>query len=402
MKIPFSPPDISETEIAEVIDALRSGWITTGNRTKMLETKLAEYIGVSRCVCLNSATAAMEMTLRVLGIGPGDQVITTAYTYTATASVIHHVGAEIVLVDTAKDSFEMNYSQLEHLITPQTKAIISVDIGGRLCDYRRLGEIVEEKKDIFVAASNLQSAYGRVVLIADSAHGMGAEYCGKKSGSFADFTSFSFHAVKNFTTGEGGAVVWKDAPGVDNDWLYREFMLFSLHGQSKDALAKTKLGSWEYDILFPAYKCNMTDIQAAIGLQQLKRYGGLLKRRREIIAQYDRVAKELGAERLIHFDGTHTSSGHLYLLRLPGFSEKARNRVIEKMGEKGVATNVHYKPLPLLTAYRNLGFRIEDYPNAYNQYKNEISLPLHTKLSDEDVEYVCRSLKEAIVEVEST
>ena len=319
MKIPFSPPDISETEIAEVIDALRSGWITTGNRTKMLETKLAEYIGVSRCVCLNSATAAMEMTLRVLGIGPGDQVITTAYTYTATASVIHHVGAEIVLVDTAKDSFEMNYSQLEHLITPQTKAIISVDIGGRLCDYRRLGEIVEEKKDIFVAASNLQSAYGRVVLIADSAHGMGAEYCGKKSGSFADFTSFSFHAVKNFTTGEGGAVVWKDAPGVDNDWLYREFMLFSLHGQSKDALAKTKLGSWEYDILFPAYKCNMTDIQAAIGLQQLKRYGGLLKRRREIIAQYDRVAKELGAERLIHFDGTHTSSGHLYLLRLPGF-----------------------------------------------------------------------------------
>ena len=402
MKIPFSPPDISETEIAEVIDALRSGWITTGNRTKMLETKLAEYIGVSRCVCLNSATAAMEMTLRVLGIGPGDQVITTAYTYTATASVIHHVGAEIVLVDTAKDSFEMNYSQLEHLITPQTKAIISVDIGGRLCDYRRLGEIVEEKKDIFVAASNLQSAYGRVVLIADSAHGMGAEYCGKKSGSFADFTSFSFHAVKNFTTGEGGAVVWKDAPGVDNDWLYREFMLFSLHGQSKDALAKTKLGSWEYDILFPAYKCNMTDIQAAIGLQQLKRYGRLLKRRREIIAQYDRVAKELGAERLIHFDGTHTSSGHLYLLRLPGFSEKARNRVIEKMGEKGVATNVHYKPLPLLTAYRNLGFRIEDYPNAYNQYKNEISLPLHTKLSDEDVEYVCRSLKEAIVEVEST
>ena len=402
MKIPFSPPDISETEIAEVIDALRSGWITTGNRTKMLETKLAEYIGVSRCVCLNSATAAMEMTLRVLGIGPGDQVITTAYTYTATASVIHHVGAEIVLVDTAKDSFEMNYSQLEHLITPQTKAIISVDIGGRLCDYRRLGEIVEEKKDIFVAASNLQSAYGRVVLVADSAHGMGAEYCGKKSGSFADFTSFSFHAVKNFTTGEGGAVVWKDAPGVDNDWLYREFMLFSLHGQSKDALAKTKLGSWEYDILFPAYKCNMTDIQAAIGLQQLKRYGGLLKRRREIIAQYDRVAKELGAERLIHFDGTHTSSGHLYLLRLPGFSEKARNRVIEKMGEKGVATNVHYKPLPLLTAYRNLGFRIEDYPNAYNQYKNEISLPLHTKLSDEDVEYVCRSLKEAIVEVEST
>lgn len=401
MKIPFSPPDISETEIAEVVDALRSGWITTGNRTKMLETKLAEYIGVSRCVCLNSATAAMEMTLRVLGIGPGDQVITTAYTYTATASVIHHVGAEIVLVDTAKDSFEMDYSQLEHLITPQTKAIISVDIGGRLCDYRRLGEIVEEKKDIFVAANNLQSAYGRVVLIADSAHGMGAEYCGEKSGSFADFTSFSFHAVKNFTTGEGGAVVWKDAPGVDNDWLYREFMLFSLHGQSKDALAKTKLGSWEYDILFPAYKCNMTDIQAAIGLQQLKRYGGLLKRRREIIAQYDRTAKELGAEYLIHFDGTHTSSGHLYLLRLPGFSEEARNRVIEKMGEKGVATNVHYKPLPLLTAYKDLGFRIEDYSNAYNQYKNEISLPLHTKLSDEDVEYVCRSLKEAIVEVES-
>lgn len=392
MNIPFSPPDITELEIHEVVAALQSGWITTGARTKELEKQIAEYIGLPRCVCLNSATAAMEMTLRVLGIGPGDEVITTAYTYTATASVIDHVGARIVMVDTLPDSFELNYQQVADAITENTKAIIPVDLGGRLCDYSQLHKIVKGKKSVFRGKTFLQKLYGRVVLVADSAHGFGAEYRGTKSGNFADFTNFSFHAVKNFTTGEGGAVVWKEVDGLDNDALYKEYMLFSLHGQSKDALAKTRLGSWEYDIIYPAYKCNMTDLQAAIGLKQMERYEDLLARRKEIIERYDETVLRQGWKRLSHFDKENKSSGHLYLLRIPGIGEEKRNRIIEKMAEAGIATNVHYKPLPMMTAYRNKGFSIEDFPNAYNQYKNEITLPLHTKLTTEEVEYICSNL----------
>lgn len=392
MNIPFSPPDITELEIHEVVAALQSGWITTGARTKELEKQIAEYIGLPRCVCLNSATAAMEMTLRVLGIGPGDEVITTAYTYTATASVIDHVGARIVMVDTLPDSFELNYQQVADAITENTKAIIPVDLGGRLCDYSQLHRIVKSKKSVFRGKTFLQKLYGRVVLVADSAHGFGAEYRGVKSGNFADFTNFSFHAVKNFTTGEGGAVVWKEVDGLDNDALYKEYMLFSLHGQSKDALAKTRLGSWEYDIIYPAYKCNMTDLQAAIGLKQMERYEDLLTRRKEIIERYDETVLRQGWKRLRHFDKDNKSSGHLYLLRIPEIGEEKRNRIIEKMAEAGIATNVHYKPLPMMTAYRNKGFSIEDFPNAYNQYKNEITLPLHTKLTTEEVEYICSNL----------
>jgi dTDP-4-amino-4,6-dideoxygalactose transaminase len=392
VNIPFSPPDITELEIHEVVAALQSGWITTGARTKELEKQIAEYIGLPRCVCLNSATAAMEMTLRVLGIGPGDEVITTAYTYTATASVIDHVGARIVMVDTLPDSFELNYQQVADAITENTKAIIPVDLGGRLCDYSQLHKIVKGKKSVFRGKTFLQKLYGRVVLVADSAHGFGAEYRGTKSGNFADFTNFSFHAVKNFTTGEGGAVVWKEVDGLDNDALYKEYMLFSLHGQSKDALAKTRLGSWEYDIIYPAYKCNMTDLQAAIGLKQMERYEDLLARRKEIIERYDETVLRQGWKRLSHFDKENKSSGHLYLLRIPGIGEEKRNRIIEKMAEAGIATNVHYKPLPMMTAYRNKGFSIEDFPNAYNQYKNEITLPLHTKLTTEEVEYICSNL----------
>lgn len=399
MNIPFSPPDITELEIHEVVEALQSGWITTGARTKELERQIAEYIGLPKCVCLNSATAAMEMTLRVLGIGPGDEVITSAYTYTATASVIDHVGAKIVLVDTMADSFEINYDQVEEAINEKTKAIIPVDIGGRLCNYERLQEIVEKKKDLFTPGSPLQEVFGRVILIADSAHGFGAQYKGVRSGNFADFTNFSFHAVKNFTTGEGGAVVWKEVEGLDNDALYKEYMLFSLHGQSKDALAKTKLGSWEYDIVYPAYKCNMTDLQAAIGLKQMERYDKLLKRRAEIIKKYDETVLSQGWKRLEHFDDNNQSSGHLYLLRIPGIGEEERNRIITGMGEAGIATNVHYKPLPMMTAYSKMGFKMEDFPNAFAQYENEITLPLHTKLTDAEVAYICDHLVTVVGEV---
>lgn len=388
MNIPFSPPDISEIEIQEVVSALKSGWITTGPKTKEFERQIKEYIGVDGCACLNSATAAMELTLRLLGVGPGDEVITSAYTYTATASVINHVGANIVLVDTAKDSFEMDYDKLGDAITQNTKVIMPVDIAGKICDYDRIYYIINEKKSMFKPRTKLQSAVGRITVLADSAHGFGAQSKGLKSGNFADFTSFSFHAVKNLTTAEGGAAVWKSIAGIDDEWIYNQYMLASLHGQSKDALAKTKLGAWEYDILSPAYKCNMTDINAAIGLKQLERYDALLARRREIIEKYDKAFLDAGLMPLKHFDDESRSSGHLYLLRIPGFKAEDRNRLITKLAEQGIATNVHYKPLPMMTAYHNLGFDIKNYPNAYAMYENEITLPLHTKLSDDEVDYV--------------
>lgn len=396
MNIPFSPPDISDKEIEQVADTLKSGWITTGPKTKELERNIASYIGNSKAVCLSSATAAMELTLRILGVGPGDEVITSAYTYTATASVIHHVGAKIVLVDTQKDSFEMDYNQLENAITPKTKVVMPVDIGGRLCDYKKIFEIVNAKKSLFTANTELQEKFNRVVVLADSAHGFGAKKNGVISGALADFTTFSFHAVKNFTTAEGGAVTWRKNELIDDEELYKLFMLYSLHGQSKDALAKTKLGSWEYDILFPAYKCNMTDIMAAIGLVQMERYPSLLQRRKEIICKYDETFLELGLSPLRHFDEENESSGHLYLLRISGLDEKARSEYIVKMAERGVATNVHYKPLPMLSAYKNLGFDINDFPNAFGMYENEISLPLHTKLTNEEVAYICETVKELI------
>lgn len=388
MNIPFSPPDISELEIQEVISALKSGWITTGPQTKEFESQIKKYIGIDGCACLNSATAAMELTLRLLGVGPGDEVVTSAYTYTATASVINHVGADIVLVDTAKDSFEMDYEKLAEAITDKTKVIMPVDLAGKLCDYDRIYAIINQKKSIFKPRTKLQSAIGRITVLADSAHGFGAERKGIISGNFADFTSFSFHAVKNLTTAEGGAVVWKSIDGIDDEWIYNQYMLASLHGQSKDALAKTKLGAWEYDILYPAYKCNMTDINAAIGLKQLERYDGLLARRREIIEKYDKAFLNVGLLPLRHFDDESKSSGHLYLLRIPGYSEEKRNKLIMDMANAGIATNVHYKPLPMMTAYKNLGFNIKSYPNAYAMFENEITLPLHTKISDADIEYI--------------
>jgi dTDP-4-amino-4,6-dideoxygalactose transaminase len=391
--IPFSPPDITNAEIEEVIKAMKSGWITTGPRTKELENRIAKYVGTNKAVCLNSATAAMELTLRILGIGPGDEVITSAYTYTASASVIEHVGAKIVLVDTAPDSFEMDYSKLADSITEKTKAIIPVDIAGKMCDYDTIFEIVESKKDLFKPNNELQWLFNRVIVMTDAAHAFGAERKGMKCGQIADFTCFSFHAVKNFTTAEGGAVVWSNDRGLDDEWLYKQFMLYSLHGQSKDALAKTQKGAWEYDIVYPAYKCNMTDIMASIGLVQLDRYEGLLQRRKEIIEIYDHALLPLGIQSLQHYGEDFTSSGHLYLARIPGFDEKGRNEIIVKMAEAGVACNVHYKPLPMFTAYKNLGFDIKDYPNAYKQYVNEITLPLHTLLSNDEVEYVCIELK---------
>ncbi len=386
--ISFSPPDITEAEINEVAEALKSGWITTGKRTKLFEQQIAEYIGTKRAVCLNSQTAAAEMTLRVLGIGPNDEVIVPAYTYTASASVIEHVGAKIVMLDVGKDSFEINYDAIEAAITENTKAIIPVDVGGLMCDYDRIREIVMKKKDKFHPANDYQKAIGHVIIIADSAHGFGAERDGKKSGTMADFTTFSFHAVKNLTTGEGGAVTWREIDGIDSDELYKQYMLYSLHGQSKDAFAKAQLGSWEYDILMPAYKCNMTDIQAAIGLKQLERYSSLLERRKEIIRRFDEAFKPFGVKVIPHYDAPNASSGHLYLMRIPGIDSKKRNEIIIRMAELGVACNVHYKPLPMLTAYKNLGFDIADYPNAYHQFENEISLPLHTCLLDEDVDYI--------------
>ncbi len=398
-QISFSPPDITEAEIEEVAEALRSGWITTGPRTKKLEREIAEYCHTSKAVCLNSATAALELTLRVLGIGAGDEVITSAYTYTASASVIDHVGAKIILVDTTKDSFEMDYDALANAITEKTKAIIPVDLGGVPCDYAKLKRIVEAKKNLFQPSNEIQKAMGRIAITADAAHAFGASWKGQPIGSIADFTSFSFHAVKNFTTAEGGAVVWNDIDGIDNEEIYHQYQLLSLHGQSKDALAKTKLGAWEYDIKGPWYKCNMTDIMAALGLVQMKRYPAMLKRRKEIIGRYNEAFKEFNVQVLAHYTAEHQSSGHLYLLRLLGKDENIRNEFITKMAERGIATNVHYKPLPMHTAYKNLGFAIKDYPNAYEQYKNEVTLPLHTKLTDEDVEFIIEKFKEVYQEV---
>lgn len=388
MRIPFSPPDISELEIQEVAQVLREGWITTGPRTKLLEKKVAEYVGADRCVCLNSQTACAEMALRVLGIGPGDEVIVPAYTYTATASVVAHVGATLVLVDVQPDSCEMDYDQVAATITERTKAIIPVDLAGVPCDYDRLFQVVEEKRHLFKQSNTIQAALGRVAILADTAHALGAEYKGKMAGNIADFSSFSFHAVKNITTAEGGALTWRTIPGIDDDIIYRQLQLLSLHGQSKDALAKSKMGAWEYDVIGPWYKCNMTDVAAAIGLKQLERYPAMLERRREIVARYDAALRAIGIKTLEHSTDTYTSSTHLYLTWVPGITSEQRNEIIVKMTEKEIACNVHYKPLPLLTAYKQMGFDIADFPNAHRQFLYEISLPLHTKLTDEEVDYV--------------
>lgn len=396
INVPFSPPDITEEEIKEVVDTLKSGWITTGPKTKLFEKQIAEFCHVSKAVCLNSATACMEMALRVLGIGPGDEVITTAYTYTATASVICHVGAKLVLVDTRKDSYEMDFEKVEQAVTEKTKAIISVDLAGVIGNYERLFEIADRKKALFQPANKIQRQMGRIAILADGAHAFGAQQKGKRCGEIADFTSFSFHAVKNLTTAEGGALVWRDIQEVDNEELYKQFMLLSLHGQSKDALAKTQLGAWEYDIAAPYFKCNMTDIMASLGLAQLRRYPKLLTRRREIIEKYNEGLKSEEVTVLQHYGENHSSSGHLYLVRLIGRKREECNEIIIKMAKRGVATNVHYKPLPMLTAYKNLGFSIEDYPNAYELFSNEITLPLHTKLTDEEVEYVIEVFKECM------
>lgn len=394
--IKFSPPDISEKEIEGVVDTLRSGWITTGPKTKLFETKIADYCNTSKAVCLNSNTAGLELILRVLEIGAGDEVIVPVYTYTASASVINHVGAKIVFVDCQSDCLEMDYDKLAMAITPKTKAIIAVDIAGIPADYDTIYEIVESKKEMFKATGILQEHLGRIAVIADAAHSFGAVYKNKRTGSVADFSSFSFHAVKNLTTAEGGAVTWKDIPGVDNDWLYSQFMLWSLHGQNKDALAKSKANSWEYDIKLPGYKCNMTDIMAAIGLAQLERYDAMLARRKEIIKKYNEAFKDIDVSVLKHETHDYTSSGHLYLVRLNGKDTDFRNETIRKMADYGVATNVHYKPLAMMTAYNALGYDIKDYPNAYNMYKNEITLPLHTLLTDDDVEYIIECFKEIV------
>ena len=394
MKIPFSPPDITEAEANEVRDALLSGWITTGPRTKELERQIAAFCETSKAVCLNSATACLEMALRVLGIGPDDEVITSAYTYTASASVVCHIGAKLVLVDTQKDSFEMDYDKLADAINEKTKAVIPVDLAGIPCDYDRIFDIANSKKALFSPKTDIQKAIGRVAIVADAAHAFGARWHGKMVGSIADFTSFSFHAVKNFTTAEGGALTWRDIEGIDNDHIYKELQLLSLHGQSKDALAKTQLGAWEYDIISPAYKCNMTDIMAAIGLVQMKRYPALLERRKQIIGMYNDALKGCNVQVLNHYTDEHTSSGHLYLVRLLGKDSEYRNNVITEMAKRDIACNVHYKPLPMMTAYKALGFDIKDYPNAYAQFCNEITLPLHTKLTDKMVGYVIENFKE--------
>ena len=386
--IPFSPPDMTEAEVKEVADAILSGWITTGPRTKELERQIASYVGVNKAVCLNSQTACAEMALRLLGIGAGDEVIVPAYTYTATASVVCHVGAKLVMVDVQPDCLEMDYEALEKAITPATKAIIPVDLAGIPCDYDRIFAIVERKKHLFQPSNDIQRAIGRVAISADAAHAFGASYHGKMVGSIADFTSFSFHAVKNLTTAEGGALTWRPIPGIDEEELYHMAQLYSLHGQSKDALAKTKLGAWEYDIVGPWYKCNMTDIMAALGLVQLKRYPSLLERRKQIIHRYDEAFRPLGIDVLNHYSEQHQSSGHLYITRIPGADTERRQEIIVKMAERGIATNVHYKPLPMMTAYKNLGFDIADYPNAYARFANEMTLPLHTCLTDEEVQYV--------------
>ncbi len=399
--IPFSPPDITDLEIENVTEVLKSGWITTGPKTKLFEKTIAEYCGTPKAVCLNSATACMEMALRVMGIGEGDEVITCAYTYTASASVICHVGAKVVMVDTAKGSYQMDYDKLADAITEKTKAIIPVDIAGVMCDYDRIFEVVESKKNLFKPNNDYQKALGRVMVLADSAHGFGAEYKGRKSGCVADFTSFSFHAVKNLTTGEGGALTWNSIEGIDDEELYKKFMLLTLHGQSKDALAKTQLGAWEYDIVAPYFKCNMTDIMAAIGLAQLERYPDMLKKRKRIITMYNDGLKDLGFDSLEHYNDRVMSSGHLYLTRIIGKDADFRNDFIIKMAERGIACNVHYKPLPMHTAYKNLGFDIKDYPNAYNQFANEVTLPLNTLMTEEDVEYVIENIVEVLDEYNS-
>ena len=396
--IPFSPPDISELEINEVCEALRSGWITTGPRTKKLESVIAEWIGTEKCVCLNSQTACAELALRILGIGSGDEVIVPAYTYTASASVIDHVGAKIVMVDCAKDGYEMDYGAVEMAVTDKTKAIIPVDLGGVPCDYDRIFKIVEDKKNLFKPSNDIQKAIGRIAVCADTAHAFGAKRGDRMIGNIADFSSFSFHAVKNFTTAEGGALTWRTIPGISNDKIYKQLQLLSLHGQSKDALAKTRLGAWEYDIVGTYYKCNMTDIAAAMGLKQFERYPQMLQKRREIIARYDAALKPLGVEVLNHYNERYQSSGHLYLTRIPGITLEQRNEIIIKMAERGVACNVHYKPLPMHTAYKRLGFDIKNYPNAYNRYANEVTLPLHTCLTDDDVEYVIKNYVEVLKE----
>lgn len=388
MNIPFSPPDITEQEINEVVEALRSGWITTGPRTKELERQVAAFCGTERAVCLNSQTACAEMALRLMEIGEGDEVIVPAYTYTATASVVCHVGAKPVMIDCAADSLEMDYEQVRNAVTERTKAIIPVDLAGIPCDYDKLYAIVEEKKALFCPNSPLQEAIGRAAVMADTAHSFGAVKNGKPAGSFADFSSFSFHAVKNLTTAEGGALTWRTIDGVDNEEIYKKLQLLSLHGQNKDALAKTQLGVWEYDIIGPWYKCNMTDVAAAMGLSQMKRYEGMLARRKEIIGRYDAALKPLGVEVLPHYTEEYQSSGHLYITRIPGITPEERNEIIVRLAEVGVSSNVHYKPLPMHTAYKNMGFDIKDYPNAYAHFANAISLPLHTRLTDEQVEYV--------------
>ena len=397
-KISFSPPDMSEAEINEVAEALRSGWITTGPKTKEFERLIAMCCQTDQAVCLNSATACMELILRVLGVGPGDEVITSAYTYTATASVTCHVGAKVVMVDTAPDSFEMDYDKLADAITEKTKVVLPVDLAGVVCDYDKIFAAVESKKHLFSPVNDIQKAYGRVIVLADAAHAFGAKWHGKMCGEIADFTSFSFHAVKNLTTAEGGALTWRNHDGVDNESLYKQFQLLSLHGQNKDALAKTRLGAWEYDIVAPYYKCNMTDVMAGIGLAQLKRYPEMLYRRRQIIERYNEGLRGCDVQVLDHFGDDHSSSGHLYLVRLLGEDVEYRNAVIERMAERGIACNVHYKPLPMMPAYKNLGFDIVDYPNAYNQYHNEITLPLHTSLTNEDVEYVISNFVDIITQ----
>ena len=406
MNIPFSPPDITDLEVQEVSEALKSGWITTGPRVKKLEKLLADYVGVPteapNCVCLNSQTACGELSLRLLGIGPQeggselDEVITCAYTYTASASVIAHIGAKIVLIDCQKDSFEMDYNALEKAINEHTKAIIPIDLGGVPCDYDRIFEIVNRKKNLFKPSNKIQAAIGRIAIVEDAAHAIGASYKGKMIGSIADFTNFSFHAVKNFTTAEGGAMTWKHIDGIDDAELYHQIQLYSLHGQSKDALNKNKPGMWEYDIVGTWYKCNMTDIMAAIGLKQFERYSGLLARRKQIIERYDNAFKPLGIEMLPHYTNEHNSSGHLYITRVPGVTDEQRREIIIKLAELGISTNVHYKPLPMHTAYKKLGFDIKNYPNAYARYANEITLPLHTCLTDEEVEYIIDCFKQVL------
>lgn len=402
--IPFSPPDISELEIAEVAEALRSGWITTGPRTKELERRLAEYCHTSRAVCLNSATAAEELNFRICGIGDGDEVIVPSYTYTASASAVIHCGAKVIFVDSQKDSTEMDYDKVAEVITEKTKAVVAVDLGGIICDYDKLYAAVESKKHLFRAkegdslGARIQQSIGRVIVFADCAHALGASRNGKMAGEIADFSDFSFHAVKNFTTAEGGASTWRDIKGIDTEEIYKQFQLYSLHGQSKDALVKTQLGAWEYDIVGPWYKCNMTDIMAAIGLRQLDRYPGMLARRSDIIKKYDAMCDELGVKHLVHSGEDFQSSNHLYLTRIPGINDEVRREIIIKLAERGVSTNVHYKPLPMMTAYKEMGWDIKDFPNSYDYYANLITLPLHTKLNDEDVDYIIKNFRDVVKE----